>query len=90
MEISERSLLVIDVFSLEKVKPLSLLFLRMTPERQKAVEAAFTKLNDDELTVLHASLATIKSSELNEDLRILATVMSEIARLILKERHPAS
>jgi hypothetical protein len=61
----------------------------MTPERQKAINAAFGQINDDELTVVHASLVTVRSSELNEDLRILATVMSEIAHLILKERHPA-
>jgi hypothetical protein len=61
----------------------------MTPERQKVVNAAFGQLNDNELTVIHASLATVSPNELNEDLRILATVMSEIAHLVLKERHPA-
>jgi hypothetical protein len=62
----------------------------MTPERQTAVSAAFDQFNDGELTVIHASLAKVSPNELNEDLRILATVMSEIVHLILKERHPAA
>jgi hypothetical protein len=59
----------------------------MTHERQEAVRVLFTQFDDDELRTLFLSLATVKPDQFtDEKLRGLALVMSEIARLGLKDR----
>jgi len=53
----------------------------------KAVQDLFTQLENDELMVLYVNLATVKPDQFTEKkLSGLALVMSEIARLGLKDR----
>ena len=53
----------------------------------KAVQDLFTQLENDELMVLYVNLATVKPDQFTEKkLSGLALVLSEIARLGLKDR----
>jgi hypothetical protein len=59
----------------------------MTNERQKAVQVLFDQLENDELKAIWVSLTTVKPDQLQDrDLRGLALVMAEIARLKMKDR----
>jgi hypothetical protein len=62
----------------------------MKDQRQWAFDDLLDQLEDDELQVLHVSLATVRNTEFqDEELASLSRIMAEIARTKINDRKVA-
>ncbi|HXM29993.1 MAG TPA: hypothetical protein VN957_28470 [Chthoniobacterales bacterium] len=62
----------------------------MKDQRQWAFDDLLDQLEDDELQVLHVSLATVRNTEVqDEELASLSRIMAEIARTKINDRKVA-